>query len=253
VAEQLAKLSLPTETILVSATKGLEPESVQTAAQIWQAMLPQVSVVVLSGPNLSAEIMQGLPAATVIAGEPEATARIQSILASSAFRIYTNPDRIGVELGGVLKNVMAIACGVNDGLNLGINARSALITRALVEMIRVGSHWGGQVTTFYGLSGLGDLLATCTSSLSRNYQVGCGLAEGKSLEQVLSEIVGTAEGVNTAPVLANYAEQQGLEIPITQEVCALLTGRKTPTQAIADLLDRPFKPEVSNLPPIRLI
>lgn len=245
VAEQLAVLSLPSETILVSATKGLEPTSAQTAAQIWQSVLPQVAVVVLSGPNLSREISQGLPAATVVAGQPNITTQVQVILASPTLRVYTNPDIVGVELGGVLKNVMAIACGVNDGLHLGVNARSALITRGLVEMVRVGTHWGGQAPTFYGLSGLGDLLATCTSPLSRNYQVGCGLAQGKPLDQVLAELIGTAEGVNTASVLAAYAQQQGVEVPITQEICALLAGEKTPKQAIADLLDRPFKPELS--------
>lgn len=244
VAEQLATLPLAPETILVSATKGLEPATTQTAAQIWQQLLPQVPTVVLSGPNLSLEIAQGLPAATVIAGDPQITQRVQATLGTPAFRVYTNTDRIGVELGGVLKNVMAIACGVNDGLALGINARSALITRGLVEMIRVGSHWGGEVATFYGLSGLGDLLATCTSPLSRNYQVGWGLAQGKSLAQVLSAVVGTAEGVNTAKVLAAYASRQNLDVPITQEVFALLEGDKTPAQALADLLERPFKSEL---------
>ncbi len=244
VAEQLATLPLAPETILVSATKGLEPATTRTAAQIWQQLLPQVPTVVLSGPNLSLEIAQGLPAATVIAGDPQITQRVQATLGTPAFRIYTNTDQIGVELGGVLKNVMAIACGVNDGLALGINARSALITRGLVEMIRVGSHWGGEVATFYGLSGLGDLLATCTSPLSRNYQVGWGLAQGKSLAQVLSEVVGTAEGVNTAKVLAAYASRQNLDVPITQEVFALLEGDKTPAQALADLLERPFKSEL---------
>lgn len=244
--EQMADLVSP-GTILVSATKGLVQGSTlaapQTAAQIWQTALPQTPVTVLSGPNLSVEISQGLPAATVVAGQPDVTAHVQAILGCSSFRIYTNVDRIGVELGGVLKNVIAIACGVSDGLRLGTNARSALITRGLVEMIRVGTHWGGQTATFYGLSGLGDLLTTCTSSLSRNYQVGLGLAEGKALNQVLQEIVGTAEGVNTASVLAAYAAQQYLEIPITQEVCALLAG-KPPAAAISDLINRPFKSEI---------
>jgi glycerol-3-phosphate dehydrogenase (NAD(P)+) len=247
VAGRLSRLSLPSNIILVSATKGLEPDTTQTAVQIWQTLLPQVPVAVLSGPNLSAEIDQGLPAATVVAGDPAVTRSVQVALGTATFRIYTNLDRIGVELGGVLKNVMAIACGVNDGLQLGTNARAALITRGLVEMIRIGTHWGGEPATFYGLSGLGDLLATCTSSLSRNYQVGRGLAQGKSLEQTLGEITGTAEGVNTAAVLAVYAQQQHLEAPITQEVWALLAGHKTPAQAMNALLERPFKSELQNL------
>lgn len=244
VAAHLDPADISPGTILVSATKGLEPGTTLTAVQIWQALLPQVPVVVLSGPNLSAEIQQGLPAATVVGGTPEHTLPVQLLLGSAAFRVYTNCDRMGVELGGVLKNVMAIACGVNDGLNLGINARSALITRGLVEMIRVGNHWGAQTQTFYGLSGLGDLLATCTSALSRNYQVGWHLAHGQPLEQVLETVVGTAEGVNTAAVLTQYAQAQGLEVPITQEVQAVLLGTRTPEQAIANLLERPLKPEL---------
>jgi glycerol-3-phosphate dehydrogenase (NAD(P)+) len=247
VAEQVAAL-LPAASgvILVSATKGLEPATAKTAAQVWQSVLPALEIVVLSGPNLSVEIDQGLPAATVIAGKPEVTEQLQSILATPAFRVYTNSDLRGVEIGGVVKNVMAIACGVNDGLALGVNARSALLTRGLVEMVRIGSHWGGQVATFYGLSGLGDLLATCTSPLSRNYQVGWQLAQGKPLEQVLAELVGTAEGVNTATVLADYALQVGLDLPITQEVAAVVGGQRTPTQAISNLLDRPFKSELAD-------
>lgn len=244
VAEQLSWVNLAPGTILVSATKGLEPGTTQTAVQIWQTLHPQIPIVVLSGPNLAGEIQQGLPAATVIGGAPEHTEQVQMILGAPAFRVYTNCDRTGVELGGVLKNVMAIACGVNDGLALGVNARSALITRGLVEMIRVGTYWGAQTQTFYGLSGLGDLLATCTSALSRNYQVGWHLAQGHPLEQVLTTVVGTAEGVNTAAVLTHYAHQQGLEVPITQEVQAVLLGQRTPEQAIANLLERPLKSEL---------
>lgn len=147
-------------------------------------------------------------------------------------------------MGGIFKNVIAIACGVNDGLGLGVNARSALITRGLVEMVRVGTHWGGQVETFYGLSGLGDLLATCTSALSRNYQVGWHLAQGKSLSQALALTKGTAEGVNTAQVLCTYAQQHQLDIPITAMVNAVLGGSLTPQAALNCLLERPFKPEV---------
>lgn len=244
VAEKVAQLGVAPGTIVVSATKGLEPHTTQTAAQVWQEVLPESTVVVLSGPNLAAEIAQGLPAATVVAGAESATILVQDILAGPTLRVYTNSDLRGVELGGVLKNVMAIACGANDGLRLGVNSRSALITRGLVEMVRVGEHWGGAAITFYGLSGLGDMLATCTSALSRNYQMGWKLAEGKSPEQALSEIVGTAEGVNTAVVLTAYAQQRSLDVPITQEVYAVLKGQHSPTQAITNLLERPAKPEL---------
>jgi glycerol-3-phosphate dehydrogenase (NAD(P)+) len=245
VAQRLTQSAAATQPIVLSATKGLEPVTAQTAAEIWQMTLPQLPVTVLSGPNLSVEIEQHLPAATVVAGEESATQQIQQMFGTSWFRVYTNTDLRGVELGGILKNVIAIACGASDGLSLGVNARSALITRGLLEMVRVGTHWGGQLNTFYGLSGLGDLLATCTSPLSRNYQVGWRLAQGQSLEQALTEVVGTAEGVNTAMVLANYAQQRKLDVPITAEVCAVLNGMRSPTAAISNLLDRPSKPELT--------
>lgn len=244
VAHVVAALQPSPDLMLVSATKGIEPETFSTAADIWEAYCPQHALVVLSGPNLAAEIQQGLPAAAVVGGQATATKRVQDYLGSATFRLYSNEDRRGVEMGGIFKNVIAIACGVNDGLGLGVNARSALITRGLVEMVRVGSHWGGKVATFYGLSGLGDLLATCTSPLSRNYQVGWHLAQGKSLPQALELTHGTAEGVNTALVLYQYAQQHDLEIPITAMVAAVLQGQFTPQAALAHLLERPFKPEI---------
>ncbi len=243
IAERVRDCNWAPGQVLISATKGLEPDTAATATQIWSEILPQAKTVVLSGPNLAAEIHQGLPAAAVIGGESVAAALAQELFAMPLFRVYTNPDRRGVELGGVLKNVMAIACGVNDGLGLGVNARSALITRGLLEMVRVGTHWGGDVQTFYGLSGLGDLLATCTSPLSRNYQVGWHLAQGKPLQGALSQVVGTAEGVNTALVLSHYAQAHDLDVPITQAVTAVLTEQITPQQAINQLLERPFKAE----------
>ncbi len=250
VAQQIASLQLPPDTIVVSATKGLEPgldglrSRPLTPSQIWQALLPHNPVVILSGPNLSEEIRRDLPAATVVASAQAAAAeQVQSLFASPTFRVYTNPDPTGVELGGVLKNIMAIACGVNDGLCLGNNARSALITRGLVEILRVGVHWGAQPETFYGLSGLGDLLATCTSPLSRNYQVGWALAQGKLLTEVLQGLVGTAEGVHAAPILAAYAREHRLAVPITEAVCSVLEGQQTPQTALAELINRPLKAE----------
>ncbi|MDS3859740.1 NAD(P)H-dependent glycerol-3-phosphate dehydrogenase [Thermosynechococcaceae cyanobacterium BACA0444] len=243
IAQQVQALNLPPGRVLISATKGLEPQTAATATQIWTELLPQAQIVVLSGPNLAAEINQGLPAAAVIGGDLEIAAQAQSLFAMPTFRVYTNPDRRGVELGGVLKNVMAIACGVNDGLGLGVNARSALITRGLLEMVRVGTHWGGDIQTFYGLSGLGDLLATCTSPLSRNYQVGWHLAQGTALKDALERVIGTAEGVNTALVLSDYAQAHDLDVPITQAVTTVLRDEVTPQQALTQLLERPFKVE----------
>lgn len=242
--ERLQAIDLPQSVIMVSATKGLDSATRQTAAQIWQAALPHHAVVVLSGPNLSEEIKQGLPAATVAASADLAAAQqVQTVFSSDRFRVYTNTDPLGTELGGTLKNVIAIAAGVCDGLNLGTNAKSGLMTRALAEIIRVGTHLGGQRETFFGLSGLGDLLATCTSALSRNYRVGYGLAQGTSLEQILAELQGTAEGVNTTNVLIDLADREGIPVPVSHQVYLLLNGKITAQQAVEALMERDLKPE----------
>lgn len=245
IAAQIQNLDLKPSTILVSATKGLDPTTSQTPSQIWQKALGDRPVVVLSGPNLSAEIVAGLPAATVVASTvPAAAQLVQTVFASRNFRIYTNSDPLGVELGGTLKNVIAIAVGVCDGLQLGANAKAALITRSLTEIIRVGVYFGAQPETFWGLSGLGDLLATCNSSLSRNYRVGYGLAQGKTLDRVLSEIEGTAEGVNTANVLIELADREGITVPVSRYVYRLLHAEITPQQAVEGLMERELKPEL---------
>lgn len=248
-AQQLAALSLPESVILLTATKGLDPETTRTPSQIFQQTFPANPVAVLSGPNLSKEIDKGLPAATVIAsGDLAAAETVQSLFSSDQFRVYTCPDPLGAELGGTLKNVMAIAVGVCDGLNLGTNAKCALMTRALPEVIRIGMHLGAaEVETFYGLSGLGDMLATCSSSLSRNYRVGYGLAQGKTLEQILEELGGTAEGVNTADVLIAIANREGIPVPISRQVDRLLKGRITPQEALEALMERDLKPESCDL------
>jgi glycerol-3-phosphate dehydrogenase (NAD(P)+) len=243
-AARLKALPLDPRVILVSATKGLDPATTCTAAQVWQTALPQNPIAVLSGPNLSKEIDQGLPAATAIAStELETATIVQQVFASDRFRVYTNTDPLGTELGGALKNVIAIAVGVCDGLHLGTNAKAGLITRALAEIIRVGTHLGGRIETFYGLSGLGDLLATCNSPLSRNYQVGYGLAQGKSLEQVLENLQGTAEGVNTANVLRAIAQREGISTPVSHQVYLLLNNEITPQQAVEALMERDLKSE----------
>ncbi|HEY9824460.1 MAG TPA: NAD(P)H-dependent glycerol-3-phosphate dehydrogenase [Stenomitos sp.] len=243
-AHRLKQVELPPHTILVSATKGLDPQTWKTPSQIWQAAFPQHPIVVLSGPNLSKEIDQGLPTASVAASEnQEAATLVQQLFASESFRVYTNTDRLGTELGGTLKNVIAIAVGVCDGLQLGQNARAALVTRAMPELIRVGTLMGGQIETFYGLSGLGDLLATCTSPLSRNYQVGYQLAQGKSLEAVLMHLQGTAEGVNTTRVLMQIAEERHISVPIAQQVYRLINQEITPQAAVEALMERQLKPE----------
>ena len=245
---RLERVGLPAGCAIVTATKGLDPTTLQTPAQLWQQAFPHHPVVILSGPNLSDEIARGLPAATVVASRsPAAAALVQQVLASERFRVYTNTDPIGTELGGTLKNVIAIAAGVCDGLQLGTNAKSALMTRGLAEMLRIGLHFGAQAETFSGLSGLGDLLATCSSSLSRNYQVGYALAQGRSLEDILASLEGTAEGVNTAPAMVDLANREGISIPIIRQVNKLLLGRKTPKAAVEALMERELKPETCEL------
>ncbi len=246
--ERLQSVAMSANTVIVSATKGLDAVTTLTPTQIWQNAFPNHAVVVLSGPNLSKEIAQGLPAATVVASNNlQAAEMVQQLFASEVFRVYVNNDPIGTELGGVLKNVMAIAAGVCDGLKLGTNAKSALLTRALPEMIRVGNHLGAATETFFGLSGLGDLLATCESPLSRNYQVGFGLAQGKSLGQILLEIEGTAEGVNTVNVLIDLANREKIAVPISLEVFKLINGKITPQEAVKALMARELKEEFCDL------
>ncbi|MEM9770737.1 MAG: NAD(P)H-dependent glycerol-3-phosphate dehydrogenase [Cyanobacteria bacterium P01_D01_bin.73] len=241
---KLKEIGLPANTIIVTATKGLDPETTKTPSQMWKEAFPSLPVVVLSGPNLSKEIEKGLPAATVVASENlDAAEAAQVVFSSDVLRVYANTDPIGTELGGTLKNVMAIAAGVCDGLNLGVNAKSALLTRALPEMIRVGTQLGAQPETFVGLAGLGDLLATCSSALSRNYRVGYGLSQGKSLEQVLEELKSTAEGVNTTNVLMNLARREKIPVPIARQVHRLIHGKITPEEAVQALMDRDLKQE----------
>jgi glycerol-3-phosphate dehydrogenase (NAD(P)+) len=246
--DRIRSAHLSPQAILVSATKGLDPATRCTPAQIWQAAFPAHPVVVLSGPNLSKEIRQGLPTATVVASHDLAAAeRVQAVFASDRFRVYTNTDPLGTELGGTLKNVIAIAAGACDGLQLGINARSALITRALAEMIRIGTHLGAQPETFFGLSGLGDLMATCSSPLSRNYRVGYGLAQGKTLPQILEELQSTAEGISTTNVLIDLADREAIPVPVSWQVYQVLNNQTTPQAALAALMDRDLKAEAADL------
>lgn len=244
VIEQLKTIDLKPDTIIVTATKGLDLETTFTPSQIWQKAFPDHSIVVLSGPNLAKEIEQGLPAATVVSSKDiKAAELVQSVFASDIFRVYINDDPIGTELGGTLKNVMAIASGVCDGLALGTNAKAALLTRALPEMIRVGCKLGAKIETFFGLSGLGDLLATCDSPLSRNYQVGFQLGKGKTLSEILSQLEGTAEGVNTTNVLIKLAHKEHISVPITHQIYLLLQEKITPQEAVKNLMARELKNE----------
>ncbi|TRU26728.1 MAG: NAD(P)H-dependent glycerol-3-phosphate dehydrogenase [Microcystis aeruginosa Ma_MB_S_20031200_S102] len=242
--KKLQQLPLNSRTIIVTATKGLDPITTHTPFHLWNQAFSAHPLVVLSGPNLAKEINQGLPAATVVASyQQKAATLLQKLLSGESFRVYLNSDPLGTELGGTLKNVMAIASGVCDGLQLGTNAKSALLTRALPEIVRVGTCLGGCQETFFGLSGLGDLLATCNSPLSRNYQVGYQLALGLSLPEILAKLEGTAEGINTTEVLMRIAQEKNLYVPITYQVDRLLRGEISPKVAVYELMRRDLKAE----------
>lgn len=232
------------DALVISASKGLELGSYLRPTQILAEEFPGRSIVALSGPNLSDEIMRGLPASTVIAGED--AAKGQNALNSERFRVYTNKDIIGVELGGALKNVIALAAGALDGMGLGDNAKAALVTRGLAEMTRLGVAMGAMASTFAGLAGLGDLMATCASPLSRNHRVGEMLAAGKTWKEI--EPLGiTAEGVATTFAAREMAARHGVELPITEQVYRILVGEITAQQAVEGLMGRSPKSETERI------
>ncbi len=233
---------------LISATKGIEETTFALMSQVIEDTLPSGmgrQLAVLSGPSFAIEVARGQPTAVVLAGQDAALVRrLQACLMTPVFRVYAGADLIGVQLGGALKNVMAVAAGVVDGLALGHNARAALITRGLAEMIRLGTAMGANPRTFYGLSGLGDLVLTCTGPLSRNHAVGVRLGRGDSLERVLSETRTVAEGVRTSRAAWGLAQRYGVDMPIVREVCAVLFEGKAPARAVADLMERAAKDEL---------
>lgn len=232
------------DAIVVSAVKGLELETQKTMSQIIKEELSPAKFVVLSGPNISKEIAKGLPAAAVAASGDINTAKtVQKIMNNQRFRIYTNTDIIGVELGGTLKNVIAIAAGAADGLNLGNNAKSALLVRGIAEITRLGVAMGGKYETFSGLSGIGDLITTCMSPLSRNHFVGAELAKGKKWNEIKSKMIDVAEGVPTAKAAKELAKKMKIEMPITEEVYAVLYENKDPYKAMISLMQRELKDE----------
>lgn len=222
---------------VISLTKGLELNTRKRMTEVINEVLPGHPVGVLTGPNLAREIIVGQAAASVIAMEDEIIVReLQQLFHSGLFRVYTNTDLVGCELGGVLKNVIALAVGMGDGQGAGDNTRSALITRGLAEITRLGVAMGGRPETFSGLAGMGDLIATCTSAQSRNHYVGFELGKGRSLAEIIEEMVMVAEGVKSAPTVMALGEEYGIEMPITRDVMTVLQGEKTPRQAFRGLL-----------------
>jgi len=238
---------LSREMALVSATKGLEPDTQarmsEVIAQIVSPSFPP-RIAVLSGPSFAAEAVRGDPTAVVLAARDQVLAAyVQDELSGPRFRLYTNDDVTGVECAGAMKNVIAIAAGTCQGLGLGSNTLAALITRGLAEMTRLAVAQGGAAETLSGLAGLGDLVLTCTGTLSRNRHVGVELAKGRPLAQILSGMRMVAEGVHTTAAVLQAARARGVEMPITEQVSAILSGERSPAEAIRAIMERPLKRE----------
>ena len=233
--------------VVVSAAKGLEHGTYKRMSQVLDDELPSTAGAhcALSGPNLAREVVRGLPTSTVVAGPgPDATRRAQELLNSKTFRVYTNTDVIGTELAGALKNVIAIGAGVVDGMSLGDNAKAGFLTRGLAEITRLGVAAGADALTFAGNAGLGDLMATCFSTLSRNHRVGIALAQGRSLEEAIAELGGeVAEGVATTPAALDLARSHGVEMPIAELTNRVLFEGLSPKDALGELMARVPKPE----------
>lgn len=233
---------------IVSLTKGLEQSTRLRMSEVTHEVLPNHPVAVLTGPNLAKEILIGDAAASVIAtADPVVASTLRSIFATKLFRVYTNPDVIGCELGGALKNVIAIASGMADGLGTGDNTRAAVITRGLAELSRLGAAMGGNPLTFSGLAGMGDLLATCISPYSRNRHVGEELGKGKGIDEIISEMNMVAEGVKSSRVVLELADQYGVDMPISRHVKAVCHDNMTAAEAYSGLLRHDSHEEMQGL------
>ena len=233
---------LPVDAVLINATKGIEDKTFLTASGVLAESIGgdiKSRMVTLSGPNFAREVARGLPAAAVIAGQnTEITRNVQMVLNSESFRFYTNQDPIGVEIAASLKNVMAIAVGICDGLELGHNARAALITRGLAELARLGVAIGADPLTFQGLAGIGDLVLTCTGDLSRNRTLGLRLGKGEKLADITASTPMVAEGVKTTKSARGLAKREGVEMPITEEIYGVLYGSREAMKAVKALMSR---------------
>ncbi|MBE0480320.1 MAG: NAD(P)-dependent glycerol-3-phosphate dehydrogenase [Dehalococcoidia bacterium] len=248
---RMVRAHLDHSVLLLNVAKGLE---LDTALRMSEVISEEVdppiraNISVLSGPNLSQEIARGLPATTVIAAaDASVAARAQKILATPLFRVYVNTDMVGVELGGVLKNVIALAAGMVDGLGYGDNAKAGLITRGLAEITRLGVAAGAKPLTFAGLAGLGDMVATCSSCLSRNRFVGQELARGRSLNKIMTAMSGVAEGVTTTVAALTMAGKYKIEMPITREVYRVLYEGLEVRKAVSELMGRELKEEFADI------
>ena len=240
--QKIAQLDISDEHIFVNGSKGIDALNLQTPLEIIEQYLPNNPRAVISGPNLAKELIQAKPMITEVAAEDIEIAKIiQARLANPSLRIYTNNDVKGVELCGALKNVIAIAAGACDALDLGESAKASLISRGLIEMGRFLELYGGKQETLLGPAGVGDLVATCSSYLSRNYRVGYYLSKGKKLEDIVKKLGEVAEGVNTTHAVYKIAHEKNLEMPIVEQIKLLLDGEKNAVDAVLSLMQRPSK------------
>jgi len=238
-----AKNLLSEKSVIISASKGIEKGTLLTVSSILEELTGS-EVAALSGPSFAKEVIKQLPTAVTVAAYDNKTALVlQDVFNTDTFRVYTNSDVLGVELGGALKNVMAIASGISDGLGLGASTRAALITRGLAEMTRLGVAMGAREKTFGGLSGLGDLVLTCTGALSRNYTVGFQLGSGRTLTDILGEMKMVAEGVATSQSAYELSKKHGVEMPIVEQINHVINEGKKPDQAVKELMSRSLKAE----------
>ncbi len=230
--------------VLVNVAKGLEESSLKRLSQVIQECVPQCQVCVLSGPSHAEEVAREIPTTCLIASENAEMAKmVQCEFMNPRFRLYTNTDMVGVEMGAALKNVMALAAGISDGLGFGDNTKAAIMTRGIAEMSRLGIEMGGKLETFAGLSGIGDLIVTCTSMHSRNRRAGILLGQGKTLAETLAEIKMVVEGVNTVQAAYTLAKEHNVEMPITNAIYEVLFQGKNAEQAVLDLMSRDGKAE----------
>ncbi|MBK1829119.1 NAD(P)-dependent glycerol-3-phosphate dehydrogenase [Verrucomicrobiaceae bacterium R5-34] len=243
-AKQLAEINLPKETILVSCSKGIAAHTGERMSQLIHAHLPENPLAVLSGPNHAEEVCKSLATCAVIGADDHALAeQLQEIFTTNAFRCYTSDDVAGIELGAAMKNVFGIAAGIADGLGLGDNAIAALVTRGLAEMTRLGTRLGGKMETFIGLSGVGDLMATCYSPHSRNNRVGKALGKGGKLEDIVANLGMVAEGVPNTKSIHEAGLKADIRTPLTDAVYQILYENKPASEALEELLTRDTRPE----------
>ncbi|MCI9437130.1 MAG: NAD(P)-dependent glycerol-3-phosphate dehydrogenase [Lachnospiraceae bacterium] len=234
---------------ILNVAKGIEEHTLMTLSEIIEQEIPQADVAVMSGPSHAEEVGRGLPTTIVVGAKSRATAEyIQNLFMNEVFRVYTSPDILGMELGGALKNVVALAAGIADGLGYGDNTKAALITRGITEIARLGIAMGGKFETFCGLTGIGDLIVTCASMHSRNRRAGILIGQGKSYEEAMNEVQMVVEGVYSAKAAMKLAEKYNIQLPIIEQVNQVLFGGKSADQAVKELMLRDKKLEVSDLP-----